>query len=93
MLNTSADMKHVTYCIVLLLSSVVLANSRITLPVDSGAGSPNAGLQTLTMTNASVSSSSESGTSPTIVQYTQSADGQFYIPGITLHCLPFSIIL
>nr|QBL95833.1 cAMP-response element binding protein 1 [Onchidium reevesii]QEI10542.1 cAMP-response element binding protein 1 [Onchidium reevesii] len=38
------------------------------------------GLQTLTMTNASPTSASNSTGSTTIVQYAQGPDGQFYIP-------------
>ena len=39
------------------------------------------GLQTLTMTNASPTSASNSTGGTTIVQYAQGPDGQFYIPG------------
>ena len=39
------------------------------------------GLQTLTMTNAGVGSTAVSPAGATIVQYAQSADGQFFIPG------------
>ena len=39
------------------------------------------GLQTLTMTNATTSSSAPT-TGATIVQYAQGPDGQFFIPGV-----------
>ena len=40
------------------------------------------GLQTLTMTNASPTSATNSAGGTTIVQYAQGPDGQFYIPGL-----------
>ena len=43
--------------------------------------SASQGLQTLTMTNASPTSATNSTGGTTIVQYAQGPDGQFYIPG------------
>ena len=58
--------------------TVVPANTiQIAAHADSGAS----GLQTLTMTNIGTSHTGSSG--PTILQYTQSPDGQFLIPGKT----------
>ena len=52
------------------------------VPLNSdGGSSPNAGLQTLTMTNSAVNTTSNTNTTPTIVQYAQGPDGQYFIPG------------
>lgn len=46
-------------------------------------GHGGAGLQTLTMTNASSGQQVANNAAGTIVQYAQGADGQFFIPGMS----------
>ncbi|CAG5134940.1 unnamed protein product [Candidula unifasciata] len=59
--------------------SYVQANT-LQLTAHSDASQATQGLQTLTMTNASPTSASNSTGGTTIVQYAQGPDGQFYIP-------------
>lgn len=65
--------------------SVVLPAGTIQISNSDGVA-VSQGLQTLTMTNASPSTTSATGA--TIVQYAQGPDGQFFIPG-TLSMLVF----
>ena len=50
------------------------------------------GLQTLTMTNAGVGSTTVTPAGATIVQYAQSADGQFFIPGKCTFCFKLKTV-
>ena len=60
-----------------LLFAVIPANA-----IQIGSDGTAQGLQTLTMTNAaSLANTNTTPTGATIVQYAQSADGQFFIPG------------
>jgi len=65
-----------------LISLAVIPSGAIQISVNAD-GTPVAqGLQTLTMTNVSPSTSAAASTGATIVQYAQGPDGQqFYIPG------------
>ena len=62
-----------------LFSSPVLPAGTIQISNSDGVN-VSQGLQTLTMTNASPSTTS-AATGATIVQYAQGPDGQFFIPG------------
>lgn len=70
--------KPTCYSDIFIDPSVVLPAGTIQISNSDGVA-VSQGLQTLTMTNASPSTTSATGA--TIVQYAQGPDGQFFIPG------------
>ena len=66
---------NILFCEIAVIPAIQIAGSEV----------GTQGLQTLTMTNAGVGSTTVSPAGATIVQYAQSADGQFFIPG-KLNC-------
>lgn len=81
-----SKISRLTSCVnIVILLFTVVQTGALQLTSHGEATPASQGLQTLTMTNASPTSASNSTGGTTIVQYAQGPDGQFYIPGKGLY--------